>query len=151
MKTTVEELKAYYVKIGGQLEDVKGIDTIPDIISKITEISGGGSGGSDAIIVTFTEDAQSGLIAVTDATFEDIYSKLENGKYNEVFFRYEKNAIYVADFYEYEDVKYIFLQGEAPNFVVGEQLTTLSVLGIVWTDSDSIEMHYSVVELTPIA
>ena len=42
MKTTVEELKAYYVKIGGNAADVVGIDTIPDMIAKITEISGGG-------------------------------------------------------------------------------------------------------------
>ena len=65
MKTTVEELKAYYVKIGGQASDVVGIDTIPDMIAKITAISGGG-GGSDLPEVT-SEDNGDVLTVVEGA------------------------------------------------------------------------------------
>ena len=63
MKTTVEELKAYYVKIGGQASDVVGIDTIPDMIAKITAISGGG-GGSD--LPEVTSDDNGDVLKVVD-------------------------------------------------------------------------------------
>ena len=63
MNTTVNELKAYYVKNGGQASDVVGIDTIPDMIAKITEISGGGGGGGGLPEVT---DADDGKVLIVD-------------------------------------------------------------------------------------
>lgn len=92
MKTTVDELKAYYVKIGGQASDVVGIDTIPDMIAKITAISGGGGGGgSDLPEVT---DADNGdVLTVVDGEWSKaaptgggggrvvLYPVLESGEY----------------------------------------------------------------------
>lgn len=49
MNTTVDSLKALYVKFGGDPDNVAAISTIPDMIDALTEIvdvSGGGSGGS---------------------------------------------------------------------------------------------------------
>lgn len=43
MKTTVEALKDYYEEIGGNLEDVANITTIPDMIEAITALGGGSS------------------------------------------------------------------------------------------------------------
>jgi len=38
MNTTVDSLKALYVKFGGNPEDVADISTIPDMIDALTEI-----------------------------------------------------------------------------------------------------------------
>ena len=49
MNTTVDSLKALYVKFGGNPEDVADIILIPDMIDALTEIvdvEGGGSGQS---------------------------------------------------------------------------------------------------------
>ena len=45
MSTTVEELKKYYVKMGGNAAAVADVNTIPDMIAAITELPGGGGGG----------------------------------------------------------------------------------------------------------
>jgi len=39
MNTTVEALKAYYVKRGGNISDVENITTIPEMIDAITSSS----------------------------------------------------------------------------------------------------------------
>ena len=38
MVTTVEALQGLYVSMGGNLEDVKGISTIPDMIESLSGI-----------------------------------------------------------------------------------------------------------------
>lgn len=43
MKSTVKELKDYYVKLGGNASDVVGVTTIPGMIAKITEIAENGT------------------------------------------------------------------------------------------------------------
>lgn len=37
--TTVEALKALYVKLGGKAEDVEGVTVIPDMILAIAEVA----------------------------------------------------------------------------------------------------------------
>lgn len=87
MKTTVEELKAYYVKIGGNAADVVGIDTIPDMIAKITAISGGGGGGSDLPEVT-SEDNGDVLTVV-----EGAWAKAESVAGTEFIVQCEKDGV----------------------------------------------------------
>lgn len=82
MNTTVNELKAYYVKNGGQASDVVGIDTIPDMIAKITEISGGGSGGYGTFKINATMSGVTpgaGNQVTIDASYEDIDEAIRGG------------------------------------------------------------------------
>ena len=107
MKTTVEELKAYYVKIGGQLDDVKGIDTIPDMIAKITAISGGGSGGSGGAFYVNITEIDPEIIPATgthnftmDKTYEEVKSAYDAG--NVVLVNVSDfEMIMVANHYDY--------------------------------------------------
>ena len=46
MNTTVESLKALYVTKGGNLSDVEGINTIPDMIDAIATLTEDNTGGS---------------------------------------------------------------------------------------------------------
>ena len=40
--TTVESLKALYVKLGGKAEDVAGLNLIPECIDALNDVAGGG-------------------------------------------------------------------------------------------------------------
>lgn len=78
MKTTVEELKSYYVAQGGTEADVADITTIPDMIAAITALGGGGGGGDD--IARFDINVIDDTPALVDATVDDVVQAAKDGK-----------------------------------------------------------------------
>lgn len=78
MKTTVEELKSYYVAQGGTEADVADITTIPDMIAAITALGGGGGGGDDTarFDITVTNETPT----LVDATVDDVVQAAKDGK-----------------------------------------------------------------------
>lgn len=77
MKTTVEELKSYYVAQGGTEADVADITTIPDMIAAITALGGGGGGGDTA---RFDINVTNNTPALVDATVDDVVQAAKDGK-----------------------------------------------------------------------
>lgn len=59
--TTVSALKDLYVKLGGTLADVDGINTVAEMIEAVKTVAGGGGGGGGALIVTFSRNQQNEL------------------------------------------------------------------------------------------
>lgn len=51
--TTVDSLKQYYAKKGGNLSDVESVSTIPGMIDAITALPGGGEPGGDYVANTY--------------------------------------------------------------------------------------------------
>jgi hypothetical protein len=45
MKTIVEALKGLHTKMGGSADDQKGVQTISEMLDKVTEVAGGSGGG----------------------------------------------------------------------------------------------------------
>lgn len=82
MKTTVEELKSYYVAQGGTEADVANITTIPDMIAAITALGGGGGvgGGMYGINVNvLPADGGTFTAELVGATIEEVLAKAATG------------------------------------------------------------------------
>lgn len=81
MKTTVEELKSYYVAQGGTEADVADVVTIPDMIAAITALGGGGGAGVLVANVKMTTipgpSAQRSFSC--DKTFDELQSAITSG------------------------------------------------------------------------
>lgn len=75
MTTTVDALKALYVKLGGTAADVANVVTIPDMIDAVTSIaeagSGGGSGGGSSALIVSAE-MKNGTDYTLDKTLGEI-------------------------------------------------------------------------------
>lgn len=49
--TTVDSLKALYIKLGGNADDIEELSTIPEMIDALTEIMDAEGGGGSNITV----------------------------------------------------------------------------------------------------
>ena len=75
-KTTVDELKAFYVKLGGNIADVANVQTDAEMIEKCKDIYEAG-GGTTPFEINVTEDAEYNV--TLDKTYEQIETAYNSG------------------------------------------------------------------------
>ena len=80
--TTVDSLKALYVKLGGKAEDVAGLNLIPECIDALNDVAGAGGGGYDMVFLCDGQsfDEVAAHYKIVSGSFDDIVKKLQSGE-----------------------------------------------------------------------
>lgn len=166
--TTVESLKALYVKLGGKAEDVAGLNLIPECIDALNEVAGAG-GGYDLVIRCTNEDDFSSTASdyeIAEGDFETLVKKLQGGELIRacayISYEYSVSAgpylpdnMHVIDLYLVnagnDDYSSLVLFGSVVNAGVNESTITqalLRVLRLVISEDGVTGANYKVKYLT---
>lgn len=70
----VEALKKLYTKLGGSAADVANIDLNAEMVDKIADVAGGGSGGGVFVVTATNEDD----VITFNKTWQEVHDALSN-------------------------------------------------------------------------